>query len=38
MLGGIFTFVFAILFGWIFFIAALGLLSCWFDAACHIMN
>jgi hypothetical protein len=38
MLGGIFTFIFAILFGWIFFIAALGLLSCWFDAACHIMN
>ena len=38
ILGGVFTFVFAILFGWIFFIASLGLLSCWIDAACHIMN
>jgi|LWDU01.1.fsa_nt_gi hypothetical protein len=38
MLGGVFTFIFAIVFGWIFFIAALGLLSCWIGTTCHIMN
>jgi len=38
MLGGIFTITFALFFGWIIFIASLGLLSCWIDTACHIMN
>ena len=38
ILGGIFTITFALFFGWMFFIAALGLLSCWFNTACQIMN